>query len=84
MHIRIDLADVATVAYVFAIDVRANANNTVGCRDRAAGLPTSQPTAVLKTDEKCVKLADFVFSKDAKFRNNPVGLSRLKCRRCQL
>jgi hypothetical protein len=76
-----DPADAATVAYVFAIDVRANANNSVGCRD---ALPASQPRAVLKTDEKCVKLADFVFSKDAKFRNNPGGLLRLKCRRCQL
>src|SRR6266540_4426942 len=39
LHVRVDLADVAAVAHVLAIDVRANANNAVGRRDAAAGLP---------------------------------------------
>ena len=38
LHVRIDLADIATVAHVLAIDVRANADNAVGRRD-ATGLP---------------------------------------------
>ena len=39
LHVRIDLADIATVAHVLAIDVRANADNAVGRRDAATGLP---------------------------------------------
>ncbi len=39
LHVRIDLADIATVAHVLAIDVRANADNAVGPGDAATGLP---------------------------------------------
>ena len=39
LNVGVDLSNIATVAHVLAIDVRANADNAVARRDAATGLP---------------------------------------------
>jgi hypothetical protein len=75
LHVRLDLADVATVAHVFATDVRANANNTVGRRDRAAGLPAHSR---VEDGREMRKAGGFCVFKGRKVSKQPRRLVEIK------